>query len=216
MTESNNEALLLNTLRLLFVEDDPDASLELAHYLKKRVSSLAVAANGREALDLCGSHTFDVILSDLRMPEMDGMTFIRHLRTSGVQTPVVIMSAFSDSETICVHERGGDEAEVPVVHLLAEVGHHDDEEDDFVEAGYGHSIKIVVGDLLDCRLAHSRFSKSRLCARVFDAVFRFLYPDYIAGKNTAFGNHRCFSLKRYEVEQLPVTMLREKEECLIQ
>ena len=100
MTESNNEALLLNTLRLLFVEDDPDASLELAHYLKKRVSSLAVAANGREALDLCGSHTFDVILSDLRMPEMDGMTFIRHLRTSGVQTPVVIMSAFSDSETI--------------------------------------------------------------------------------------------------------------------
>lgn len=116
----------------------------------------------------------------------------------------------------CVHERGGDEAEVPVVHLLAEVGHHDDEEDDFVEAGYGHSIKIVVGDLLDCRLAHSRFSKSRLCARVFDAVFRFLYPDYIAGKNTAFGNHRCFSLKRYEVEQLPVTMLREKEECLIQ
>jgi len=116
----------------------------------------------------------------------------------------------------CMHERGGDEAEVPVVHLLAEVGHHDDEEDDFVEAGYGHSIKIVVGDLLDCRLAHSRFSKSRLCARVFDAVFRFLYPDYIAGKNTAFGNHRCFSLKRYEVEQLPVTMLREKEECLIQ
>ena len=100
MTESNNEALLLNTLRLLFVEDDPDASLELAHYLKKRVSSLAVAANGREALDLCGSHTFDVILSDLRMPEMDGMTFIRHLRSSGVQTPVVIMSAFSDSETI--------------------------------------------------------------------------------------------------------------------
>ena len=90
------------------------------------------------------------------------------------------------------------------------------EEDDFVEAGYGHSIKIVVGNLLDCRLAHSRFSKSRLCARVFDAVFRFLYPDYIAGKNTAFGNHRCFSLKIYEVEQLPVTMLREKEECLIQ
>ena len=100
MTEHNNDALLLNTLRLLFVEDDLDASRELAHYLKKRVSSLSVAANGREALELCRNHTFDVILSDLRMPEMDGMTFIRHLRSSGIQTPVVIMSAFSDSETI--------------------------------------------------------------------------------------------------------------------
>ena len=100
MTEVNNDALLLNTLRLLFVEDDPDATRELAHYLKKRVSSLAVAANGREALELCASNTFDVILTDLRMPEMDGLTFIRHLRASNTQTPVVIMSAFSDSETI--------------------------------------------------------------------------------------------------------------------
>ena len=100
MTEVNNDALLLNTLRLLFVEDDPDATRELAHYLKKRVSSLAVAANGREALEQCASNTFDVILTDLRMPEMDGLTFIRHLRASNTQTPVVIMSAFSDSETI--------------------------------------------------------------------------------------------------------------------
>ena len=100
MTEPKNDALLLNTLRLLFVEDDLDAARELAHYLKKRVASLSVAANGREALELCRKHTFDVILSDLRMPEMDGMTFIRHLRDSGIQTPVVIMSAFSDSETI--------------------------------------------------------------------------------------------------------------------
>ena len=100
MTEVNNDALLLNTLRLLFVEDDPDATRELAHYLKKRVSSLAVAANGREALEQCASNTFDVILTDLRMPEMGGLTFIRHLRASNTQTPVVIMSAFSDSETI--------------------------------------------------------------------------------------------------------------------
>ena len=100
MTEVNNDALLLNTLRLLFVEDDPDATRELAHYLKKRVSSLAVAANGREALEQCASNTFDVILTDLRMPEMGGLTFIRHFRASNTQTPVVIMSAFSDSETI--------------------------------------------------------------------------------------------------------------------
>ena len=96
MTESNNEALLLNTLRLLFVEDDPDASLELAHYLKKRVSSLAVAANGREALDLCGSHTFDVILSDLRMPEMGGLEVQRMLLENGSYLPIILVSGYPE------------------------------------------------------------------------------------------------------------------------
>ncbi len=93
-------ATLLNTLRLLYVEDDPDALQELSRFLRKRVSSLTVAINGMEALALCGTQHFDAILSDLRMPEMDGLTFINLLREAGVHTPVIITSAFSDSETI--------------------------------------------------------------------------------------------------------------------
>jgi CheY-like chemotaxis protein len=96
---ANNEKLL-NTLRLLYVEDDREALEELAHFLKKRVASLAVATNGLEALEHCQRQTFDAILCDLWMPHMDGFTFIQTLREAGVQTPVIITSAFSDLDTI--------------------------------------------------------------------------------------------------------------------
>lgn len=91
---------LLSTLRLLYVEDDPEALQELGHFLRRKAASLAVASNGAEALALCRNHQFDAILCDLWMPEMDGLTFIRHLRQDGDQTPVIITSALSDSETI--------------------------------------------------------------------------------------------------------------------
>lgn len=91
---------LLNTLRLLYVEDDEEALQELAYFLKKRVGSLATASNGVEALELCKRQTFDVIICDLWMPEMDGMTLIQSIRNEGSQTPVIVTSAFSDIETI--------------------------------------------------------------------------------------------------------------------
>lgn len=91
---------LLETLRVLYVEDDAEALQELGHYLRRRVASLSVASDGAQALDLCRAHRYDVILCDLWMPGMDGMTFIRALRQEGNQTPVIITSAASDSETI--------------------------------------------------------------------------------------------------------------------
>lgn len=93
-------SILLNTLRLLYVEDDAEALQELAQFLRRRVSSLTVATNGMEALKCCLSQSFDVILCDLWMPEMDGFAFIKRLRAEGIQTPIVITSAFSDAETI--------------------------------------------------------------------------------------------------------------------
>lgn len=97
---SLNPEVLLNTLRLLYVEDDHDAMQELSRFLRKRVSAITAAPNGTEALALARDQRFDVILTDLKMPEMDGLSFIKQLRNLGIQTPVIITSACSDSETI--------------------------------------------------------------------------------------------------------------------
>lgn len=99
-SETPKPEALLNTLRLLYVEDDREALEELAHFLKKRVASLAVASNGLEALELCRRQTFDAILCDLWMPKMDGFTLIQTLREESILTPVIITSAFSDLETV--------------------------------------------------------------------------------------------------------------------
>lgn len=91
---SPNNKTLLNTLRLLYVEDDTEALQELAYFLKKRVGSLATASNGVEALALCKRQTFDAIICDLWMPKMDGLSLIQSVREAGLQTPVIVTSAF--------------------------------------------------------------------------------------------------------------------------
>lgn len=99
-TDNDRSANLLQSLRVLYVEDDPDTLRELSRYLKKRVGFLASAANGSEALEACSKYPVDVIITDLRMPEMDGLSFVRALREKGSHCPVIITSAFSDSDTI--------------------------------------------------------------------------------------------------------------------
>lgn len=90
----------LQQLRVLYVEDDPDTLRELSRYLKKRVGFLATAANGTEALEACSAYPIDIVITDLRMPGMDGISFVKELRSRGSRCPVVITSAFSDSDTI--------------------------------------------------------------------------------------------------------------------
>lgn len=96
----NREQKLLNTLKLLYVEDDVEALQELSYFLKKRVGSLTTASNGLEALDVFRNQSFDAIICDLWMPEMDGLEFVKTIRQGGDDTPVIITSAFSDIETI--------------------------------------------------------------------------------------------------------------------
>lgn len=94
------ELKLLNTLKILYVEDDVEALQELAYFLKKRVGALSTAHNGIEALEVFKNQSFDAIICDLWMPEMDGLEFVKTIREAGDDTPVLITSAFSDIETI--------------------------------------------------------------------------------------------------------------------
>lgn len=91
---------MLQKLRVLYVEDDADTRQELTRFLKKRVGHVSSALNGAEALTLVRQMTFDTVITDLRMPDTDGIAFVKSLREAGSQMPVIITSAFSDTETI--------------------------------------------------------------------------------------------------------------------
>jgi len=56
------------------------------------------AETGYEALDICKSKTPDIILLDIRLPEMDGYEFTRQLRKSGIKTPIIAQTAYAMSE----------------------------------------------------------------------------------------------------------------------
>lgn len=81
------------TLRVLIVDDEPTLRLGFAYALCDQLTSVQVAANGREALEQIAIANFDVMILDLRMPELDGLGVIRALRSQGNTLPIILCSA---------------------------------------------------------------------------------------------------------------------------
>jgi len=82
--------------RLLIVEDDSDIRKLLNHFLKDCADEIVEAENGAEALNLVKQHEFDTILSDIEMPQMNGLKFLAYVRSLGHMTPFVVLTAHGD------------------------------------------------------------------------------------------------------------------------
>lgn len=76
----SEETLKKRNLKILVVDDSPDNSNLLGLYLRKYSSSVEIALNGQEALSKVQTHTYDIILMDIQMPEMDGYTATKLIR----------------------------------------------------------------------------------------------------------------------------------------
>ena len=85
--------------RVLLVEDNAVNVLVATKFLTKWGLELDYAVNGQLALDRVGQGTYDVILMDLEMPVMDGCTAARRMRSTGVTTPIIAITATATLET---------------------------------------------------------------------------------------------------------------------
>lgn len=81
--------------RLLLVEDDPDLRSMLTELLTDNGYAVEAAADGQRGLHLGLTRTFDVLLLDRRLPVVDGMDLLAGLRSRGVTTPVLMLSALA-------------------------------------------------------------------------------------------------------------------------
>lgn len=70
----------LSTIRILLVEDDPDSRLVTSFTLEETNASVAIACCGAEALSLMEKGVFDIVISDVGMPDMDGYALIEEIR----------------------------------------------------------------------------------------------------------------------------------------
>lgn len=84
--------------RILVVEDDDATRKLLTVVLKDAGAHVGVARSALEGLDEVDRGDFDIILSDISMPEMDGYSMIRKLRQEGVSIPAIAISAFARPE----------------------------------------------------------------------------------------------------------------------
>ena len=80
-------------LRILIAEDEP----RLAAFLEKGLAasgySTTTVHNGRTALSIARDDSFDMLLLDIGLPDLDGLTVLRRIRERGDQLPIIAMSA---------------------------------------------------------------------------------------------------------------------------
>lgn len=77
---------------ILLVEDSPEVSLSVREILSAAGHTVEDAASGKEALVRLKAGKFDAIVSDIWMPEMDGIALLKEIRGAGNNIPVVVIS----------------------------------------------------------------------------------------------------------------------------
>jgi two-component system response regulator HydG len=112
----------MNALRkkILIVEDDPTFSLLLKTWCQKNdyepTAVFSVNAAQQEVL----KNSFDLILTDLRLPDSDGIMFLTWLRDKKIEIPVIMLTSYADIQTAVAAMKLGafDFMEKPVKHLI--------------------------------------------------------------------------------------------------
>ncbi len=82
-------------LSILLVDDEPDFNLLVAEALTDAGHRVTTAANGEEALSLVTSELFDVMVCDIRLPKLDGLSLFRRTRQESPDTTVILMTAYA-------------------------------------------------------------------------------------------------------------------------
>ena len=83
-------------LKILVAEDDKNIRYLYEQTLREEGFQVVSAVNGTQALDLFQSQVFDLAIIDVMMPEMDGLTLIKIVRESGIEIPMIIISALGE------------------------------------------------------------------------------------------------------------------------
>ena len=89
---------VLKSATLLLVDDDARIREKFSRLLELYVSKIYEAPNGRKALEAYKKHKPSFIITDIEMPDMDGLEFVEIIRKENDQIPVIITSAYSNKE----------------------------------------------------------------------------------------------------------------------
>ncbi len=91
-------------LHVLVVDDNPVNLLVAVAMLRRLGATVSSATSGAEALSAVRDHTYDLVLMDVQMPEMDGLEATRRLRDAGYQSPILALTAgvTEDERTSCL------------------------------------------------------------------------------------------------------------------
>ena len=90
----NNQKILA---KVLVVEDDINTMYLVQKYLEKDGHSVTTSGNGTDALDILNNTTFDIVILDLMLPEINGLDICKIIRTK-THTPIIMVTALVEEE----------------------------------------------------------------------------------------------------------------------
>ena len=100
----------VTSMRVLVVEDDEKIASFVTKGLKQNGYAVDHAADGEQGLDLAAAVTYDLVVLDLMLPKLDGLSLLRRLRHEKIRTPVLILSARANvDDRVRGLQAGGDD-----------------------------------------------------------------------------------------------------------
>ena len=85
-------------IKVLFVEDNNKAREEFLPFLTKYFSDIDIAKNGKEGIEKASKNSYDLIVTDVVMPEIDGIEMIKQIKSIDSETKFIVITAYSNKE----------------------------------------------------------------------------------------------------------------------
>jgi len=98
MIDSQEILKVTHTLKVLYVEDNDNIREQTLLLLQNYFTNIDVAEDGILGLELFHSNTYQVIFTDLDMPNLDGISMIEAIRKDDLNIPIVVLSSYEDKE----------------------------------------------------------------------------------------------------------------------
>ena len=90
----------LEEATILVVDDEPDLREIFSAWLQHAGCVVLTAANGAEALEILAVRKIDALVSDIRMPVMDGITLVRAIYERKLAIPIILVSGYANAEPV--------------------------------------------------------------------------------------------------------------------
>ena len=102
MNDEELEECILNSksLNLLFVEDNREFANQTIKLFNNFFDNVTLAINGVDGIEKFKNASFDLVISDINMPDLDGISMIRELKTINYNIPIIMLTAHDDSSLI--------------------------------------------------------------------------------------------------------------------
>lgn len=98
MTINNQYNKILKTLNILYIEDEETIKENVKKTLQLFCENVLDAQNIKEAKELLQNNRIDIIISDINLPDISGIDFIKELRKIDKTIPIIILSAYTDKK----------------------------------------------------------------------------------------------------------------------